>query len=163
MEGVEMAEKEAAKLVEKDGGAIFGAPDELKSEAARVAAAAGMRAVKLARSESNGFTCYNGAVEGVAVRIVNYNTKYDKSILKPFHVYMTGLPYQYGGYCYYTLTEAKKAIPNLVSLAKGAREGFEDVQDGEGSGGGGGGDRREIRREGEMRRDAICSHRTQAG
>jgi hypothetical protein len=73
--------------------------------------------LKLTRDKSNGFTCYTGIVEGTDVRIMNYNTGHDKSILMPFQVYMAGLPYRYGGYCYRTLTEAKKAIPGLISIA----------------------------------------------
>jgi hypothetical protein len=72
-----------------------------------------MEKVVFKAGKSNGFNRYHAVVNGVEVRIINYNTGADHSLLYPFEVNMAGLPYKYGGYCYRTLKEAKEAAAKL--------------------------------------------------
>jgi hypothetical protein len=81
--------------------------------------------MKLKRGESNGFTKYSGVIDGIEVSITNFNSRAGKNkkskLLRPFCIHMKGLPYQYGGYCYFTLTEAREALSELLKEAgKGA-------------------------------------------
>lgn len=74
-----------------------------------------MNRVAFKREKRDGFNRYEAVITGVDVAIVNYSTKSDHSIICPFRVYIKALPYQYGGYRYRTLKDAKEAAITLAT------------------------------------------------